>query len=203
MVKTWSDDDVWARIRTPHEQRIFALAEALRRGAHPATLAAATGIDPFFLDGIARIVGAEAQASRSENLDGKTLSRLLRLGFDDRAIAHFAGLGPRDVRTRRMAAKLTPTYKSVDTCAGEFKSATPYFYSTYEEIREYASGPWTIVDGGETVLATREELVKHILDDRKSGTSTGSHPDAFRSSVNPATSKLLHEIREHSFRIPE
>ncbi len=101
MVKMWSDDDVWARIRTPHEQRIFALAEALRRGAQPATLAAATGIDPFFLDGIARIVAAEVQASRSENLDGKTLGRLLRLGFDDRAIAHFSGLGPRDVRLRR------------------------------------------------------------------------------------------------------
>ncbi|HET8679968.1 MAG TPA: carbamoyl-phosphate synthase large subunit [bacterium] len=136
MVKTWSDDDVWARIRTPHEQRIFALAEALRRGTQPATLAAATGIAPFFLDGIARIVAAEAQASRSEDLDAKTLGRLLRLGFDDRAIAHFAGLGSRDVRMRRMAAGLTPTYKSVDTCAGEFPAATPYFYGTYEDEDE-------------------------------------------------------------------
>ncbi|MBI3998230.1 MAG: carbamoyl-phosphate synthase large subunit, partial [Armatimonadetes bacterium] len=137
LVETWSDNEVWARIRTPHEHRLFALAEALRRGATVAALAASSGIDPFFVSGIARIVAAEREAAAGpERLDAETLRRLLRCGFDDRAIAHVAGLTPRDVRARREAAGLRPTYKSVDTCAGEFPARTPYFYSTYEDEDE-------------------------------------------------------------------
>ncbi len=137
MVEAWSDEDVWARIRTPHEHRLFALSEALRRGAAVGALEAASGIDAFFLGGIARIVAAEREASaRGGGLDAAALRRLLQVGFDDRAIAHFAGLAPRDVRTRRLAADFLPTYKSVDTCAGEFPAGTPYFYSTYEDEDE-------------------------------------------------------------------
>ncbi|MGH2406411.1 MAG: carbamoyl-phosphate synthase (glutamine-hydrolyzing) large subunit, partial [bacterium] len=136
MIEGWSDDEVWARIRVPHEQRLFALAEAFRRGAQVDALARETGIAPFFLNGIARVVAGEGDASARDGLDAITLGRLLRLGFDDRAIAHFAGLGPRDVRMRRLAAGFAPTYKSVDTCAGEFPAATPYFYGTYEDEDE-------------------------------------------------------------------
>ncbi len=137
MVDAWSADDVWARVRTPHEHRLFALAEALRRGATPGELAAASGIDPFFMGGIARVVAAEREAaSGPDALTAAALRRLLRSGFDDRAIAHFAGLTPRDVRARRLAAGLVPTYKSVDTCAGEFPAGTPYFYGTYEDEDE-------------------------------------------------------------------
>ncbi|MDR7535954.1 MAG: carbamoyl-phosphate synthase large subunit [Armatimonadota bacterium] len=137
MVTGWTDDEVWARIRTPHEHRLFAMAEALRRGARVETLAAATGIDPFFVAGLARITDAERDlAAGPARLDPATLRRLVRLGFDDRAIAHFAGLAPRDVRARREAAGLRPTYKSVDTCAAEFPARTPYYYATCEDEDE-------------------------------------------------------------------
>ncbi|MCL6553817.1 MAG: carbamoyl-phosphate synthase large subunit [Firmicutes bacterium] len=141
MAARWDDDAVWARVRAPHEHRLFALAEALRRGAGVDALAAATGIDPFFVAGVARIVAAErALAAGPAHLDPGLLRRAVRLGFDDRAIAHFAGLAPRDVRARREAAGLRPTYKCVDTCAGEFPARTPYYYATWEDEDE-ASAP--------------------------------------------------------------
>ncbi|MDR7421202.1 MAG: carbamoyl-phosphate synthase large subunit [Armatimonadota bacterium] len=133
MVEGWCEADLWDRIRTPHEHRLFALAEALRRGADPAALAAASRIHRFFLDGIARIVAAERRAG--EDLDA-ALPELCRLGFDDRAVARAAGLPARDVRARRLARGLVPTYKCVDTCAGEFPARTPYYYSTYEDEDE-------------------------------------------------------------------
>jgi carbamoyl-phosphate synthase large subunit len=137
MVETWTDDALWAGIRVPHEHRLFALAEALRRGAAVPALAEATGIDAFFLDALARIVAAEREgAAAGAGFDTQTLRAWLRLGFDDRAIARATGLGPRDVRTRRLQAVLRPTYKSVDTCAGEFPAGTPYFYGTYEDEDE-------------------------------------------------------------------
>jgi carbamoyl-phosphate synthase large subunit len=133
MVEGWSDADLWERIRTPHEHRLFALAEALRRGADPAALAAASRIHRFFLDGIARIVAAERRGA--DDLDA-ALPELCRLGFDDRAVARAAGLPPREVRARRLALGLVPTYKCVDSCAGEFPARTPYYYSTYEDEDE-------------------------------------------------------------------
>jgi len=142
MVEAWSEGDVWARIRIPHEHRLFALTEALRRGATVEALQAASGIDAFFLGAIARIVAAErAVAIAGAGIDAGMLRQWLRVGLDDRAIAHFSSLGPRgltprDVRARRLAAGLRPTYKSVDTCAGEFPAGTPYFYGTYEDEDE-------------------------------------------------------------------
>ncbi len=143
MVEEWSDEDVWTRIRTPHEHRLFALAEALRRGATPQELEAASRIAPFFIGAAARIVAAERRlreqgAGRADPdpLTSSALRDLLRLGFDDRAIAHFSGHTARDVRARRLALGLRPTYKCVDTCAGEFPAKTPYYYSTYEDEDE-------------------------------------------------------------------
>ncbi len=140
MVEAWTDDDVWVRIRDPHEHRLFALAEALRRGATVDALWGATDIDPFFLGGIARIVAVErAAAAAGAGFGPGALREWLRLGFDDRAIARPCGLGPRDIRARRLSAGLRPTYKSVDTCAGEFPAGTPYFYGTYEDEDEVPS----------------------------------------------------------------
>ncbi|MDR7418089.1 MAG: carbamoyl-phosphate synthase large subunit [Armatimonadota bacterium] len=137
MVEGWGHEDLWARIRRPHEHRLFALAEALRRGATVAELTAATRIDPFFVRGIARLVAAEAEIrSRGADVDAATLAAWLRLGFDDRALAHFSGRTARDVRAARRALGLTPRYKCVDTCAGEFPARTPYYYSTYEDEDE-------------------------------------------------------------------
>ncbi len=141
MVESWSDDDLRTRIGTPHEHRLFALAEALRRGGAAADLACESRIDLFFIRPIARIVEAE-RALRDQPSAGafETLRDLLRLGFDDRAIAHFSGRTARDIRAQRVAQDLRPTYKCVDTCAGEFPAKTPYYYGTYEDEDEVPPG---------------------------------------------------------------
>jgi carbamoyl-phosphate synthase large subunit len=137
LAPAWTGADLDARIDAPHEHRLFALAEALRRGAAPAALAERSSIDLFFMRAIARIVDAERAASAAgPALDAQMLRSLLRMGFDDRAIAHFADSTARDVRARRLAAGLRPTYKCVDTCSGEFPARTPYYYSTYEDEDE-------------------------------------------------------------------
>jgi carbamoyl-phosphate synthase large subunit len=137
MVEGWSQEDLWDRVRRPHEHRLFALAEALRRGAAAGDLAVASRIDRFFLNAIARIVAAEGQVhARGADLDLAALSAWLRLGFDDRAVGHFSGRTARDVRAHRLALGLVPTYKCVDTCAGEFPARTPYYYGTYEDEDE-------------------------------------------------------------------
>jgi carbamoyl-phosphate synthase large subunit len=137
MVDGWTDRELWARIAAPHEHRLFAIAEALRRGAAAAAVARASGIAPFFVHAVARLVAAEREARAAGPDAGRSvLLRLLRLGFDERAIAHFSGRPPRDVRAQRMALGLAPTYKCVDTCAGEFPARTPYYYSTHEDEDE-------------------------------------------------------------------
>jgi carbamoyl-phosphate synthase large subunit len=137
LAPSWTQADLDARIGTPHEHRLFALAEALRRGATPADLALQSGVDLFFLRAIHRIVDAEGMAAATgPAVDPVTLRALLRLGFDDRAIAHFADSTARDIRARRVSAGLRPTYKCVDTCSGEFPARTPYYYSTYEDEDE-------------------------------------------------------------------
>ncbi len=137
MTEQWSEEDLWERIRSPHEHRLFALAEALRRGASVDTLEAASRIDRYFLGAIGRVVAAEDEARRlGPDADQEQMVRLLRMGFDDRTIAQFSGRVPRDVRAQRIRLGLRPTYKCVDTCAAEFPSQTPYYYSTFEDEDE-------------------------------------------------------------------
>jgi carbamoyl-phosphate synthase large subunit len=137
MAAQWGHEDLWERIRSPHEHRLFALAEALRRGVSVDALESATRIDRYFLGAITRIVAAEDDARRlGPDAGREAVARLLRMGFDDRTIAHLSGRVPRDVRAQRLRLGLRPTYKCVDTCAAEFPSQTPYYYSTFEDEDE-------------------------------------------------------------------
>jgi len=105
-------------IDQPNDRRLFALLNALRNGEEPASLAERSGIDRWFIDRLANIVRLEA--------DGDT-RELRRAGFSDAMISALRG----DV-----VAAAAPTYKLVDTCAGEFEAATPYYYSCWEEESE-------------------------------------------------------------------
>jgi carbamoyl-phosphate synthase large subunit len=109
----------------PSPERVFHVRRALDLGMSIERLYAITGIDPWFLDQCAQIVGAEAAVP--------TLSMrgLKPLGFSDARIADLTGRTELDVRRERIAADVTPVYKRVDTCAAEFASHTPYLYSTY------------------------------------------------------------------------
>ena len=115
--------------------RILYVADAFRAGYDVARVAAATGIDPWFLDQIEAIVADEAAlAGRSvAQLEAGEWRSLKRDGFSDARLATLLGAAEAEVREARLAQGVQPVFKRVDTCAAEFPAATAYLYSAYEE----------------------------------------------------------------------
>ncbi len=102
----------------------------------------ATLIDEWFLEEFREIIEAEnhlksfAEKGGLSALPKEEIRQAKRLGFSDEYLGRFVGATEQEVRERRMADGIIPTYKAVDTCAAEFEAYTPYFYSTYEQENE-------------------------------------------------------------------
>ena len=126
------------RVVSPDDERIFALAEMLRREYRIDKIAQITGIDTFFIEKFKWIVDEEQRLklSKIEDLDKEWLLNLKKKGFSDKAIADMLKVSPDDVYRLRDIWNIKPSYKMVDTCAGEFEALSPYYYSTYEEYDE-------------------------------------------------------------------
>ena len=159
-----SDEEVENRLVNAQDDRIFYLAEAFRRGYTLEEVHELTKIDRYFLDILMHIVEIEKELAENVN-DLATLKKAKRYGFSDLTIAKLWQTTPDDVRQFRLNNHVIPVYKMVDTCAAEFASATPYFYSTYDEENEsrksdqksvlvIGSGPIRIGQGVEFDYAT-------------------------------------------------
>jgi carbamoyl-phosphate synthase large subunit len=144
------------KLSVPNAERIFYLAQAFQDGMSIEEIFSLTKIDPWFLSNIAQVV-EEAQAlagsGRPDRKSGGTTDfrRFKRLGFSDRQLAHSLGMGENEIREKRKAAGIIPTYRLVDTCAAEFEAYTPYYYSTYgdeNEIRTDTKRKIMILGGG-------------------------------------------------------
>ncbi|MBL9104435.1 MAG: carbamoyl-phosphate synthase large subunit [Myxococcales bacterium] len=131
-----ADEDLYNHLVEAGPERIFYLAEALRRGWTPEHVHALTRVDPWFIDQILEIVEVERSLERSPELTPERLRKIKRMGLADRRIAALTGASEQSVRTLREQLKIAPTYLRVDTCAAEFASETPYLYSAYEEACE-------------------------------------------------------------------
>ena len=128
------------------DQRLFLIAEAFHRGMLVSEVADLSGVDPWFLTKIQRLVhlenrlrGMAPRFHHSGLPDDEALALLgdaKRKGFADRHIADVLGVKETQVRAWRRHLGLSPSYKMVDTCAAEFEAATPYFYSCYEKESE-------------------------------------------------------------------
>jgi carbamoyl-phosphate synthase large subunit len=147
--KRWiSLEQIEPLIRRPNDVRLWAVAAALRRGVCVDDIHSWSKIDRWFLDKLAHLIDLEKQIA-----DGPLTDDLLweckRSGFSDDQIGRLAGTSAADIRGRRESVGMNPVYKMVDTCAGEFASNTPYFYSTYEEEDEAlpAGGKSAVVVG--------------------------------------------------------
>lgn len=172
-IHQFNDGELKKRLVEPDHERIFVLAEGLRRGwsiEHCHTL---TGINPFFLHHIRKLVELEKQLEK-ESLTVELLRTAKDVGFTDIEIGVLADRSEEEVRQLREKANLYPVFKMVDTCAGEFEAVTPYFYSSYEAENEaipsgekkilvIGSGPIRIGQGVEfdycsvhAILALRE-----------------------------------------------
>ncbi len=130
--------DIVANLDGPNPYRIFAVFEALRAGMDIPEIHERTQIDPFFIASVAKIVAAEGAIP--ETLSVRELVETKKVGLSDETIAAAIGTTTEVVRGVRGALGIHPTYKSVDTCAGEFPARTPYYYSTYEVEDEVERG---------------------------------------------------------------
>ncbi len=134
-----SIEDVRAKLAVPGDQRLVHLRYAIKYGMTPDDIHELTSIDPWFIDNLFELVEMEDTLRAQSGLAGisdKLLRRAKRFGFSDRQLAHLLGSTEMEVRADRKRRGIVPTYKCVDTCAGEFEAYTPYYYSTYEDEDE-------------------------------------------------------------------
>jgi len=126
-------------LRTPTPERIVAVRTAMVAGLSDAEIQNLSAIDPWFLAKLRHIIDTEAQLLRGRQLgelDAAALLELKQLGFSDRQIAWATGSTELAVRSHRQSVGVNAVFKTVDTCAAEFASSTPYHYATYERPLE-------------------------------------------------------------------
>ncbi len=128
-------DDLLEYITEGTDDRIFAIAELIRRNTDIDVIFKITQIDRFFLRKVKNIVDTERNLKNSVG-DYHALYSAKRMGFSDKAIAYLWNCSETEIAEKRKAEGITPVFKMIDTCASEFKSYVPYFYSTYEEENE-------------------------------------------------------------------
>lgn len=128
-------EEIIEKIKMQDDQRVFAVAEAFRKGMTIDELHNITKIDKWFLNGINNIVIMEKRL-QNEKLDEKLLYEAEATGFIDEEIYEFTGAEKEQVEKIRKENNIYPVYKMVDTCSGEFEAQTPYYYSCYEEEDE-------------------------------------------------------------------
>ncbi len=207
----WTVEDLRERIAEPCDERVFAIAEGLRRGMLAPEIAGRSGIDLFFVQKLERIVSMESTLQHRR--DEETLREAKAMGFADTTIAALWETTAEAVRQTRERVAIRPVYKIVDTCAGEFPAVTPYYYSTYAEEDEgpeprdgrilvLGSGPIRIGQGIEfdyssvhAVKALRAEGREAILINNNPETVSTDFDVASRLYVEPLTLEdVLHVV---------
>jgi carbamoyl-phosphate synthase large subunit len=175
-----NNEQLRKKMREADDERIFVIAEGLRRGFTIDEINTITKIDLFFLNKLLNIVDIEKELS-SKKLSRNLLKKAKRIGYSDVAIAQITGLEESKIREQRQSQGIGTVYKMVDTCAAEFEAVTPYYYSCYEEEDEappenvrkivvLGSGPIRIGQGIEfdycsvhSVLALKEQGIQAII----------------------------------------
>ena len=134
-VSKYNTEKLWECIKLRDDLRIFIIAELLRRKENIEDIIDITHIDRFFLDKIKNIIELEEKLYRNKT-DIDILRECKERGFSDSYISKIWDIEEIDLYRLRHKNNIIPIYKMVDTCAGEFESKTPYFYSTYEKENE-------------------------------------------------------------------
>ena len=131
---SYTTEELLESIKTPTDERLYAIGELFRRKVDMMLIYAATKIDAFFLDKIHHIISVEERlkADPSEH----NIIKAKKLGFSDRYLAKVLNTNELEMFKWRKERNLFPVYKMIDTCAAEFGEYVPYFYSTYEEENE-------------------------------------------------------------------
>lgn len=166
----WSDDEVRRRLRAADDERLFVVAEALRRGVSKADVANATSFDDYFVDIIARIIemeerlaalgtgsgeagGAEAVSATWDDAAWALIAAAKRMGMADREIGWIIDVPQIEVRQGRLIRGIVPTYRTIRTYATDADAAAPYLYSTYVGESEADAGSGTPAKSGVSGMA--------------------------------------------------
>jgi carbamoyl-phosphate synthase large subunit len=175
-----STEEIQKKLSQANDERLFVVAEALRRGIPTGEIQGITGIDHFFLNKILKIVTMEKEL-QIRPLEPELMLAAKKIGFADQTIAELSGRKLEEVRELRKQRQVVPCYKMVDTCAAEFEAVTPYYYSVYAQEDEVSvsrkrkvmvlgSGPIRIGQGVEfdycsvhSVWALREMGLESII----------------------------------------
>lgn len=129
------DRDIILKLNDINDQRIFVIAEALKRNISIDEICKITTIDKFFVRKFENLVNMEKALTDANSLDklALLLGKAKKMGFTDAVIAKLSGLEKKEIKKIREALGIMPRFKMVDTCAAEFEAMTPYYYSTYEK----------------------------------------------------------------------
>lgn len=204
------------RVCVPDDERLFDLAELIRRNYRLEKIAEITGMDMFFLKKIKNIVDAEEELKRLslDELDFDTLKHYKKLGFADMGIAQLIGCQPSDIYKKRKELGIIPVYKMVDTCAGEFEAVSPYYYSTYDDENEaipedkkkvivIGSGPIRIGQGIEfdycsvhSIFALKKAGIETIIINNNPETVSTDFDTSDRLYFEPLTEEDVYNIIE-------
>ena len=135
VIDEMDDETLHKELYVVDDRRIFAIAEAMRRGTSLEEIADITAIDPWFLEGVLSLVQMEADLKKGMP-DYETLLEAKRMGFTDKTIGDLCGATALQIKLLRREWGIVPDFKMVDTCAAEFEAVTPYYYSTYASQNE-------------------------------------------------------------------
>ncbi|MFZ1986201.1 MAG: carbamoyl-phosphate synthase large subunit, partial [Desulfatitalea sp.] len=223
------DREIEQKLATPNSQRIFYLRYALMAGKSIDAIYQLTGIDPWFLHQLKQIVDMEADLRTQGRtraigaecapgvavLSDEQLWQAKACGFSDVQLAHLLGGDADQVALHRKEHRIRPAYKLVDTCAAEFRAATPYYYSTYEtecearvserkKVMILGGGPNRIGQGIEfdyccvhAAFALKEEGVESIMVNSNPETVSTDYDTSDKLYFEPLTKEdVLHIVEK-------
>ena len=153
-----ADDQIEKLLSIPTPDRLFALPVAINRGFSVEKMHELSKIDPWFLNQLVDLI----HESKSFSLNDASIRRAKELGYSDVQLAHILNTSEQVVYDFCSKQGITPTYKIVDTCAGEFEAKTPYYYSSYEtfdEVRDSDKKKVMILGGGPNRIGQELNLI--------------------------------------------
>ena len=131
----YSTEKILEQLKSVDNERIWCIAESLRRGITIDEIHNITKIDKFFISKFDRLVRMEEELVNNE-LTTELLLKAKKMGYTDKVIAKLTSLKEEDIKNQRLQNNIVANYKLVDTCSAEFEAKTPYYYSSYDEENE-------------------------------------------------------------------
>ncbi len=205
-----------SRVQVPDDERLFDLAELIRRNYRMEKICEITGMDSFFVKKIKNIVDAEEALKKLTlaDMDYATMKKYKVMGFSDKGMADILGCEAPEILNLRKKLGILPVYKMVDTCAGEFEAVSPYYYSTYDEDDEVkvtnnkkvlviGSGPIRIGQGIEfdycsvqSVLSLKKAGIETIIVNNNPETVSTDFDTSDKLYFEPLTEEDVYNIIE-------